>query len=45
MARSPLIDLVHRAYKVAHLSNKSGIPPDELIERLNQRVSRRRLRK
>lgn len=43
MVRSPLIDLVHRAYKVAHLSNKSGLPPNELIERLDQKVSRRRL--
>ncbi len=42
MAR-PLIDLVRRAYKVARLSNQSGVPPDELIEGIKQKVSRRRL--
>ncbi len=42
MAR-PLFDLVRRAYKMARLSNQSGVPPDELIEGIKQKVSRRRL--
>lgn len=43
MARSPLIKILHQAYKVAQISRKSGIPPAEVIGILNEKISRRRL--
>lgn len=43
MAKSALINTLRRAYKIARLSNKSQIPPDELIEILQHKASRRRL--
>ncbi|MDF5729368.1 MAG: NAD(P)/FAD-dependent oxidoreductase [Rhizonema sp. PD38] len=42
MARSPLINMLRNAYKLARLSNTTGVPVDELIEQLNQKVFRRR---
>ncbi len=43
MPRSPLIKILHQAYKVAQISKKSGIPPAEVIGILNEKISRRRL--
>lgn len=43
MTRSALIQSLRRAYKIARLSIKSGIPPEELLDVFNQRTSRRRV--
>ena len=43
MARSPLINTLRQAYRVAQISRKRGIPQAEVIGILNERISRRRL--
>jgi monoamine oxidase len=43
MARSALLDTLRRAYKIAQLSLKSGIPTDEVRDMLETKTSRRRL--
>lgn len=43
MARSTLFGTLRRALKIAALSHKTKVPADELIELLQQKVSRRRL--
>jgi len=43
MPRSPLLKILRQAYKVSQISRKSGIPPAEVLDRLNERISRRRL--
>ncbi|MUL37112.1 flavin monoamine oxidase family protein [Gloeocapsopsis dulcis] len=43
MAKFALVNTLRRAYNIARLSHKSTIPPNELIEILHQKTSRRRL--
>ncbi|NER34000.1 MAG: FAD-dependent oxidoreductase [Oscillatoria sp. SIO1A7] len=43
MARSPLIRLLRRAYKVAQVSRKRQIPRAEVLGMLQEKASRRRL--
>ena len=43
MARSPLISLLRRAYKVAQVSRKRQIPQAEVLGMLQEKASRRRL--
>lgn len=43
MARSPLINTLRQAYRVAQISRKRGIPQAEVLGILNERISRRRL--
>lgn len=43
MPRSPLLKILRQAYKVSQISRKSGMPPAEVLDRLNERISRRRL--
>jgi monoamine oxidase len=43
MARSPLIKILRRAYRVSQISRKRAIPPAEVLGILNERISRRRL--
>ncbi len=43
MARSPLIQTLRQAYRVAQVSRKRGIPAAEVLGSLNERISRRRL--
>ena len=43
MARSPLLKALRQAYRIDQISRKSDIPPTEVISRLNEKLSRRRL--
>ena len=43
MARSPLVNILRQAYKVAQISRKSNIPSSEVLGSINERISRRRL--
>lgn len=43
MAKSPLINTLRQAYRVAQISRKRGIPQAEVLGILNERISRRRL--
>jgi monoamine oxidase len=43
MARSPLFTTLRRAFKIAQLSDRSGIPSDELLDILREKLSRRRV--
>lgn len=43
MAKSPLLKLVQRAYRIANISRQTGIPTNEIIEIIDLRISRREL--
>lgn len=43
MARSPLIKILRRAYRVAQISSSLDIPPAEVLGIINERISRRHL--
>jgi monoamine oxidase len=43
MAKFPLLDQLRQAYKIARIVNQSGIPADEVIDMLQEKISRRRL--
>jgi monoamine oxidase len=43
MAKSALLEMLRRAYKIAQFSRQSGMPTDEVLDRLTTTISRRRL--
>jgi monoamine oxidase len=43
MARSVLLNTLRRAYKIAQLSLRSGIPTDEVRDMFSEKISRRRI--
>jgi monoamine oxidase len=43
MAKSTLLEMLRRAYKIAQFSRQTGIPTDEVLDRLTTTISRRRL--